>query len=142
MDTLFRILLMLHFLGLAMGFGTSFANMVMTGLVTKAAPAEKAVLGRFPPAMLRVGDTGLVLLWVTGLILLYTRWGGFAVLPWQFHAKITAVAILSGVIGYIHVLVRKARLGDAAAAARIPAVGKVAFLMATLALVFAVLTFG
>ncbi|MBM3778714.1 MAG: hypothetical protein FJW23_10835 [Acidimicrobiia bacterium] len=141
MRTVFPILLILHFLGLAMGFGTSFANMVMGGLIDKAAPGEKPVLARFPPAMIRVGDTGLILLWTTGLIMLYTKWGGFGNLPWQFHAKITAVAVLSGVIGYIHVLMKKARQGDQAAMARIPAVGKVAFLMAATALVLAVITF-
>lgn len=140
-DTLFRVLRVLHFVGLAMGFAVSFGNMVVAGLIAKASAPDKAVLGRFSPAIVRVGDTGLALLWVTGLLLVFLKWGGFADLPWQFHVKVTAVVILTGVIGYIHALMRKARNGDAAAAARIPAAGKVAFLSALTALVFAVLSF-
>lgn len=141
MDT-FDLLLILHFLGMAMGLGTSFANLVMTGLIAKAAPNERPVLARFPPVMMRVSDTGLLLLWVTGLIMLFTRWGGFGGVPWQFHAKVTVVLVLSGIVGYIHVLSRAARQGDTAAAARIPVMSKAAMVMTLLALVLAVITFG
>jgi len=67
MDILNTILLILHFLGLAMGLSVSFSMMVMGGLIKKAAPSEKAVLGRFPPMMSRVGHIGLALLWISGL---------------------------------------------------------------------------
>ena len=141
MSELNQVLLILHFLGLAMGLAVSFSGMVMQGLIDKAAPADKAVLARFPPAMSRVGDIGLVLLWATGLTLVFTKWGGFGVMPWTFHVKLTAVVILTALIGYIHSLMRKARNGDAAAAAQIKSVGRVAFLFALTAVVFAVLTF-
>lgn len=144
MDTVNQILLILHFLGLAMGFSVSFANMVMASVAAKAPSADQAVLARFPPAMSRVGDIGLATLWITGLTMLFTRWGGLSnlsAMPWQFHVKLTAVVILSALIGYIHSLMRKARLGDAAASARIPIIGRFTFLIAVTAVVFAVLTF-
>jgi hypothetical protein len=141
MSELNQILLILHFLGLAMGLAVSFSGMVMQGLIDRAAPAEKTVLARFPPAMSRVGDIGLVLLWVSGLTLVFTKWGGFGVMPWTFHVKLTAVVILTALVGFIHSLMRKARNGDAAAAARIKSVGRVAFLFALTAVIFAVLTF-
>src|SRR4051794_37482602 len=83
-------LLILHFIGLALGFSVSFANIVMAGIIAKATPPEKAVLGRFPPLMSRVGTIGLTLLWATGVTMVYTKWGGFAALPWQFDVKIAA----------------------------------------------------
>jgi predicted ferric reductase len=141
MNELNQALLILHFIGLAMGLAVPFSNMALQGLVAKASPPERAVLARFSPAMSRVGDIGLVLLWVTGLLLVFTKWGGFGVLPWQFHVKITAVVILTGLVGYIHTLMRKARAGDTAAAARVPAIGRLAFLAGLTAVVFAVLTF-
>jgi hypothetical protein len=49
-----RLLLILHFLGLALGFSVSIANLVMSRLISKAPPPEKPVLGRFLPAMSRV----------------------------------------------------------------------------------------
>jgi uncharacterized membrane protein len=136
-----QALLVLHFLGLAMGLAVPLANMVLMTIVSRATPDERAVLARFPPRMVRVGDTGLVLLWATGLTLVFTKWGGFAVLPWQFHVKLTAVVLLTLTIGYVHALMGKAKRGDAAAAARMPAVGRVALLFALTAVVFAVLTF-
>jgi hypothetical protein len=76
MHAFVQILLILHFLGLAMGFSTNFASFVMLGLIAKAAPQERAVLGRFPPIMSRVGEIGLALLWATGLLLVWAQWGG------------------------------------------------------------------
>jgi uncharacterized membrane protein len=141
MDFLNQILLILHFLGLAMGLSVSFSGMVMQGLMAKAAPQERQVLARFPPRMVIVGHAGLGLLWLSGLALVYTKWGGFAVLPWQFHVKLTAVVLLTIVVGYITRLIKKAAAGDQAAVAQVQAVGKVAFLLAVTAITFAVLTF-
>jgi hypothetical protein len=141
MATFNQLLLVLHFIGLGMGFSVSFSNMVMAGIAAKATPGDRAVLARFPPAMTRVGDIGLVLLWATGLTMVFTRYGGFGLMPWQFHVKLTAVVLLSAVIGYVHSLMRRARGGDEAAMALIPKVGRVAFLLAITAVVFAVATF-
>ena len=141
MDTLNRILLILHFLGLAMGLSVSFSGMVMGGLLDKAAPAERPVLNRFMPVMQRIGDVGLVLLWLSGFGLLFFKWGGFVAMPPTFHLKLTLVVILTGLIGYAHSLQRKIRNGDAAAAARIQTVGKILFLLALSIVVTAVLTF-
>src|SRR5437868_12779946 len=49
--------------------------------------SEKAVLGRFPPAVSQLGRVGLALLWVTGFSMVYLRFGSFGVLPWTFHVK-------------------------------------------------------
>jgi len=144
MSILNNILFILHLLGLAMGLSASFSNMVMAALIAKAAPGEKQVLGRFPPAMMRVGASGLALLWITGLSMLFTRWGGFANLgnmPWTFHLKLALVVILSGIIGYIQTLVRRMQNGDVAAGATIPIVGRIAFLLVLAIVTCAVFTF-
>lgn len=141
MSRVVQLLLFLHFLGLALGFAVSFGNMVMGSLIAKAAPPEKAVLGRFPPTMSKLGRIGLILLWVTGVALVYVKWGGFAGLPWTFHAKLTAVVLLTFTTEYIQWLERRVRKGDMAAAARIEAAGKVATILALVALASAVVTF-
>jgi hypothetical protein len=134
-------LLIVHFVGLAMGLSVPFSSIVLQGLAAKASPTDRAVLERFPPAMGRVGDIGLVLLIVSGGTLAFTKWGGISQLPWTFDVKLVAVALLVILVGYIHMLGGKARRGDAAAAARIPIVGRVTFLLGLTAVVFAVLTF-
>ncbi len=50
-----QVLLISHFVGLAMGLSVSFSNLVMSRLIARAPVAEKAVLGRFPPVMSRIG---------------------------------------------------------------------------------------
>ena len=136
-----KILLMLHFLGLAMGLAVPFANIALAGLMAKAAPPEKMILGRFPFAMSKVGKIGLTLLWVTGVAMVFTRWKGFGNLPSMFHWKLTAVILLTITIGIISMLEMKAKKGDVAVIARIQVVGKIAMALGILAVVFAVLTF-
>lgn len=136
-----KLLLILHFLGLAMGFSVGLSNMVLSGVMAKAAPAEKAVLARFPPAMSRVGDIGLVLLWATGLTLAYTKWSGIGAMPWQFHVKLTAVVLLTLSVGFIHAQQARLRKGDQAAAGRMERVGRLTMVLAVIVVTFAVLTF-
>ena len=139
-----KTLLVLHLLGLACGLAVPFSNMVMGALIEKAAPPEKPILARFPPAMMRVGDIGLVLLWITGPAMLFTKYGGFSAmrsLSWTFHVKLTAVIALTLCVGYIHSQAKRAFSGDQAALARVRNVGKIALLSALTAVVFAVLTF-
>jgi len=135
-------LMVVHFLGLAVGLSTGFANMVMAGLIAKAAPQEKAVLGRIPPAMARVGAIGLAMLWASGIAIVLTRYGTFAILPRPFIIKLTAVVLLTLIVGYIHVLMPRAQRGDAAAMARIQLLGKITGPLAIIAIIFAVITFG
>jgi hypothetical protein len=135
-------LMVLHFLGLAMGLSTGFANMVMAGLVANAAPNEKPILGRFPPAMAKIGVIGLALLWGSGIAIVMTRYGSFAILPRPFIVKIGAVVLLTLGVAYIHMLMPRAQKGDAAAMARIQLVGRLTAPLAIIAIIFAVITFG
>lgn len=135
-------LMVLHFLGLALGLSTGFANMVMAGLLAKATPGEQQVLARFPPAMSRVGSIGLALLWISGISIVMTRYGTFAILPRPFIVKLMAVVLLTIIVGYIHVLMPRAQRGDAAAAARIRLLGMMTGPLAIIAIIFAVITFG
>ena len=141
MNGLNETLLVLHFLGLAMGLSVPLANATMMRLISAAEPPDKAVLGRFPPVMSRVGTAGIALLWLTGLTMVYTRWGGFATLPPMFHVKLAAVVLLTVTVGYIKIVERRVARGETAALATIQKFAKVAALFAVLAVVLAVITF-
>ena len=141
MNRTLQVLLFVHYLGLAMGFAVSFGNMVMGGLIARAAPAEKAVLGRFPPTMSKLGRIGLILLWASGVALVYLKWGGFASLSWEFYVKLAAVVLLTITTEYIHWLERRVHRGEVAVLPRIEAAGKLATILAIVALAFAVLAF-
>jgi hypothetical protein len=137
-----QFLVIVHFIGLALGFSSGFGNMVVMGLIAKSAPAEKAVLGRVPPALGRLGVIGLVLLWASGIAIVMTRYGGFAILPRPFIYKLTAVVLLTLTVAYINVLQPRAQRGDAAAMARIQTLGRLSGPLSLLAVIFAVITFG
>jgi len=141
MDDAFRALLVLHFLGLAMGFSAGFGNMVMAGLMAKATPDERRALKKFPPAIARVGDVGLVILWFTGLILVFTKWDGFGNLPGLFHAKLTVVVLMTLAVGFSHSLARKVAADDPAAITKAQLVGKVIFFLAVVTVGLAVWSF-
>jgi uncharacterized membrane protein len=136
-----KALLMLHLLGLAMGLSVSFSGMIMRSLMASATPDERNAYAKFPPRMMRVGDIGLTLLWITGPAMLFTKYQGFAGQPWTFHVKLTAVVALTAVVGMIHANAKKAAGGDVAAARRIETIAPLAFVSAVTALVFAVITF-
>jgi hypothetical protein len=137
-----QFLVILHFVGLALGFTSGFGNMAVAGLIAKAAPQEKAILGRVPPALGRLGVIGLALLWGTGLAIVYTRYGTFAILPRPFIVKLSAVALLTILVAYMQVLQARAQRGDAAALSRIQVVGRLTGPLALIAVIFAVITFG
>lgn len=137
-----HFLVIIHFIGLALGFSSGFGNMVVGGLIAKAAPPDKAVLARVPPALGRLGVMGLVLLWASGLAIVMMRYGGFAILPRPFVYKLIAVVLLTLTVAYINVLQPRALSGDAAAMARIQTLGRLSGPLSLLAVIFAVITFG
>lgn len=141
MPDLNQLLLFLHFLGLGLGATSAFGGPVIGRLIENASEAERPILARVPAALSHAGGAGLLLLWATGLVLVFTKWGGFGSLPWQFHAKLTCVVLLTGAVGMIHAHQAKAKRGDRAAAARIPTIGLVATALTVLTVLFAVLTF-
>lgn len=141
MPNLNQFLLFLHLVGLTLGMASGWGNLTMGKLIEEAPPAERPILGRFPPAIAKVGGVGLLLLWVTGFLLVYLKWNGFGGLPWQFHAKLTGVVLLTANIGIIHATMAKARRGDMAAAKRLPTLGMIATTTSLLVVLLAVLAF-
>lgn len=133
-------LLILHFFGLAAGFSASIGNFVVTRLV-RSAPADAPVLGKVPPVLARIGKTGLALLWVTGIIMVWTIYGGPADLPAAFWIKMVFVVLATILVGVIDMTTRAVRAGDQAARARLPMLGAGTAVMVALAVVFAVIAF-
>lgn len=142
--TLYDVMLFLHFIGLALGVGTSFA-MLTLGLATRDLSGEER--GKF---MLRAialgknGSVGLSMLLVSGIGIMLHRgvaatftWGGPA-----FHAKLTLVVLLLGCLGYSQVLIRRVkRAGGGPALATLPKVGRVMLLLGVGTVACAVLAF-
>ncbi|GIK31421.1 MAG: hypothetical protein D8M52_09580 [Chlorobi bacterium] len=142
METLNQVLLIVHYLGLTLGFSVGITNIVVSVVNARTAPEMQPALRPIPPIMSRIGEVGLALLWVTGVTLIYTRWNGWEMLPTLFKVKLGAVIVLTLAVGIIAHLGRRIKRGDTGAAKNIENFGKLASLSALVALVFAVLAFG
>jgi len=120
---MYYVLLFFHFLGLALGVGTGFAQFTL-GLSTRSlAPAERTAFMLRAAVLARNGSIGLLLLILTGVGMMLVRgvtetfqWGGGA-----FHAKLALVVFFSGLYGYLQSLIARAkREGGGPAMAKIP----------------------
>ncbi|MEO8588614.1 MAG: hypothetical protein ABI432_04535 [Flavobacteriales bacterium] len=134
-------ILMLHFIGLAMGLGSGLAFLFLGMAAGKMEPAKRAefLLNAFPIA--RMGQFGLLLLVLTGGYLMTPYWGALAFTP-LLVAKLSLVLVLGAVVGINSSYARKARQGNAAMyMAKIAVLGRVALLTSLTIVVLAVLVF-
>jgi uncharacterized membrane protein len=101
-----EIMLMLHFIGLAMGVGTSFVMMMIGRIASKMAPEDRAKFGLNILVLRRLGQTGLALLIITGLYLMTPFWKTLEHMPYMI-AKLILVVILVVVVTIIDLNARK-----------------------------------
>ena len=134
-------LLFLHLVGLMLGAAGGFASaVIMRRALVLPADEARAVRG-LGPILANVSLTGLVVMWVTGLFLVWSKWGGIASLPDMFWVKAIFILSLTAVVGLIHMTYSEIRKGNPAAAAKLPKFGPMAGVSALLAVLFAVLAF-
>jgi hypothetical protein len=139
-----RLLIIIHFLAFGAGFAVAAGNNLAMMLAARAPAPEAAGLRRFPAVMTHIGDAGLVLLWLTGIILLWTRYGGidgFAALPWAFWAKLACVVLITALVGLMHMTAARIKRGDMSVAARMPVYGRIGLGLLILIVIFAVMAF-
>jgi len=137
-------LLVIHFLGLALGVGTSFA-MARLGMATaKLPPPERGEIMKYGMSLSKNGSLGLLLLILSGVGMLFTRGVSsvFASGGMAFHIKLTLVLILAGLLGYSQTMIKRIReKQDAAAAATMAKLGPVMLVIGVGIVVCAVLAF-
>ena len=137
-------LLILHFIGLALGVGTSFAMLTLGFAVAKLPPEERGPFMTRALVLSKNGSYGLLLLILSGLGILFYRgvgnvmqWGGGA-----FHAKLTLVLVLCGVVGYMQSLIRKLRNGGGPEImGRLRTLGRVGLVTSVAIVILAVIAF-
>jgi uncharacterized membrane protein len=140
----YLVLLMIHFLGLAAGVGTSFAMFTLGKASAGLEPAERRSFMLRAMAVSKNGGIGFLLLVLSGLGMFFMR-GPASVMAAggpAFHAKLTLVVIMAGVLGYSQVLRKRAReASDARAMAALPKVGVALLLLGVAIVVAAVIAF-
>lgn len=126
------ILKLVHFFALAIGVGGGFATGVVGAMV---GPKDPALAGAVQTRIGRVGFGALILLWITGIWMLNTG-VQVASLGLTFWAKMACVALMTAISGWMQVMpvAQKQALG--------PRLGMAMMVLAILAIIFAILTFG
>jgi uncharacterized membrane protein len=141
MDT---ALLVLHFLGLALGVGAGFAQVTLWLVARSLAPQDRNLFGLRALELSRNSSYGLLLLILSGAGMLAIRGvsatfqqGGPA-----FHAKLTLVGLMLGVFGYVQVLIGGAkRKGGGPGLTKIRVLGQLVLLLGVLVVICATLAF-
>jgi uncharacterized membrane protein len=107
----YLVLLMLHFVGLALGVGASFALFTLRKASAGLQPAERTTFMLRALSVSKNASYGLLLLLVSGLGMFFMRGPGAVMAAGgpAFHAKLTLVVILCGVFGYSQALGKRAR---------------------------------
>jgi len=120
---LYSSILFFHFIGLALGVGTSFAMLALGIASRDLSPEERTKFMLRASALSKNGSYGLGLLILSGVAMLLIR-GPAATMAWgggAFHVKLTLVLILCGVFGYTQSLLKKIRLaGGGPLMAKVP----------------------
>jgi len=134
-------ILFLHFVGLMLGAAGGFASAIVMRRALTLPADEAKVLRGLGPILAKVSATGVAVLWVTGLILVWSKFDGFGNLPQMFWIKGIFILSLTAITILIQMTYAEIGKGNAAVAARLPKLGPVAGISALLAVLFAVLAF-
>lgn len=141
MELLFKLVLWLHLLGLAIGGAATFGIPAVLALAMKADPPHKPVFGQAIQRLSVVARGALLLLILTGVALVAWKHGGVAGLNLWFWLKMLLVGGLVGLIVFNTFNARRIRAGDAAAAARAPTLSKIGMALLAGIVLTAVLAF-
>ena len=134
-------MLILHFIGLAMGLGVAFANLFLGIAAKKMAPEEVIPFRMKTMALARMGHIGLALLLISGFYLITPFWKTLGTMP-TLIAKLVGVVILVILIITFARYEKKAKQGNAAVYfGKMEKLGPVALLVAIVIVVLATLTF-
>ena len=135
------IMLIIHFIGLAMALGTGFANLFLGRVAAKLEPAERGSFMAKTMILGRVGQIGLALLLLSGFYLITPYWSVLGEMP-LLIAKLSLVAVLLVLVSTVLMILAKSkREGNPALMAKIRPLGMLNFLIAITIVILAVLTF-
>jgi len=106
-----EIMLILHFVGLVMGLGTSFAHAFLSIVTSKMTEDETTKFRLQSLVLSKMGNIGIILLVVSGLYLITPYWKTLPSNP-LLMLKLALVAVVITLIILINTRAKKARKGD------------------------------
>lgn len=135
------VMLIFHFIGLAMGLGTSFAFMFLGIAASRMDPEKGRAFMVQVFALSRMGHIGLLLLTISGVYLIWPLLPVIGEMP-LLIAKLLLFLVLGALIGIISAKARKAQEGDTEAQLKaIAPLGRLSLLTTLTIVILAVLVF-
>lgn len=132
-------MLILHFIGLAMGLGTAFAHAFIGFQAVKSTNEEANNLNS--KALSQMGTVGLILLIISGVYLIIPYWSALPFMP-MLTVKLALVALLIILLSMIHYQSRKAIIeGRANQSKAVAVLGKISLTTTLAIVILAVLVF-
>lgn len=136
-----ELMLILHFIGLAMGLGTSMAFMFLGMASSKMEKAEAMKFMKDTSILSRMGHIGLALLILSGLYLITPHWESLTQMP-LLMIKLVLVIVLGAMIGIVTSVSKKITPETAdAQMKKLKALGPLTLLTTLTIIVLAVLHF-
>jgi hypothetical protein len=135
------IFLIIHFIGLAMAIGMGFANLFLASAAAKLEPAERGKFMFRAAVLVRMGQTGLGLLLISGFYLITPYWATLSAMP-ALIAKLSLVVLQLVLVTVTSLMARKGiKNNDPAIFAKLRPLGMLTFITGLSIVVMAVLTF-
>ncbi len=132
----------LHYVAFSIGIGGGVASMIIGIRMKRAEAAAAPTLAGIQKTIGRTSFGALIVLWLTGLWMVSTRFG-WGALPWAFWIKFAAVLGLTGfALTAQWFALQAGRTGTPPAPATMAKLGMGLNACALLALIFAVIAFG
>lgn len=136
-----EIMLIIHFIGLGMGLGTGIGFIFLGKTASKL---EKEEAGKFMInafSLAKMGQTGLVILVISGLYLMTPFWKTLHATP-TLITKLGLVVILIGLIVVNSIAMKKAKNGDLLnQRKKIQTLGRISLITVLIIIILAVSTF-
>lgn len=134
-------MLILHFIGLTMGLGTSFAHAFLSTSTSKMQEQEAQRFQLHSLVLSRMGHIGIGLLIISGVYLITPYWQALSSLP-LLIAKLILVFVLAILIVLIGIRSKRAKKGDAAVELRkMEFLGKMTLIIGIIIVILAVNVF-
>ncbi len=135
------VILFFHFFGLMLGAAGGMASGLIMRKAAGLPPEQGQTIRMLGPMLANVAHLGVVVLWVTGLTLVWSKWNGLGSLPTLFWVKAVFIVTLTASAIAVHMTYAEIRKGNKAVASRLPKLGPLSGASAVLAVLFASLAF-
>ncbi len=133
-------MLVLHFIGLTMGLGTSFAHAFLGKTLSKLERSEAAKFRNQIKALSQMGAVGTILLLVSGIFLILPYWPAITKMP-LLILKLVLFVVLVILILLINQGAKMNSENDSGNFKRIEIIGKLAMLVGVVIVILAVTIF-